>query len=280
MQGLNAQCIVNNLPLSGKIEYMNQGLTLVTKLRPTPEQVAKLDATLQAFADACNYVNDNTDPKLTNKVALQALTYYTIKFEFKLVANMAVRACARVAANRKTAKQNGKSVKRFNPTSMDCDRDLFRLREQDWTVSLATIQGRERVKLEAGNYQRGKLAGRTPTSAQLCKHRNGNFYLHIQLKNEVLEPGKTEQVRGIAPGSLDIAIASEGDSGNDENIQQIREKFSKLRASLKKKSPKGTTTTRRRCREINSWAFHQLHSRGDAMTQKQDIHETEARYSK
>jgi transposase len=238
MQGLNAQCIFNNLPLSGKIECMNQGLTLVTKLRPTPEQVAKLDATLQAFADACNYVNDNTDPKLTNKVALQALTYYTIKFEFKLVANMAVRACARVAANRKTAKQNGKSVKRFNPTSMDCDRDLFRLREQDWTVSLATIQGRERVKLEAGNYQRGKLAGRKPTSAQLCKHRNGNFYLHIQLKNEVLEPGKTEQVSGIAPGSRDIAIASEGDSGNDENIQQIREKFSKLRASLKKNLPK------------------------------------------
>ena len=229
---------------------MKQVLTVVVKLQPTPEQVIKLDATLQAFADACNYVNDNTNPKLTNKIALQSLTYQTIKDQFSLVANMAVRACARVGANRKTAKLKGKPVKQFAPTSMDCDKDLFTFREKDWQVSLATVQGRERVKLNAGNYQRGKLKGCKPTSAQLCKHRDGSFYLHIQLKDEAPEPIPSSNVIGVDFGRRDIAVTSEGESWNGQDIQQVRDRFSKVRASLQAKSSKGTRSTRRRARQI------------------------------
>jgi IS605 OrfB family transposase len=229
---------------------VEQVLTIVVKLQPTPEQVAKLEATFQAFAAACNYVNENTDPKLTNKIAIQSLTYQTIKSKFSLVANMAVRACARVAANRKVAKQKGKPVKGFAPSSMDCDKDLFRFREQDWTVSLATIHGRERIKLNAGNYQRGKLKARNPTSAQVCKHRDGQFYLHIQIKDNAPDSPVTDKVIGIDLGRRDIAVTSEGDKWDGTGIQSVRDKFSKLRASVQKKAPKGTRTTRRRCREV------------------------------
>jgi len=229
---------------------MKQVLTIVVKLQPTPEQVSKMDASLQAFANACNYVNDHTDPKITNKIALQALTYQTIKAEFGLVANMAVRACARVGANRKAAKLKGKPVKKFAPTSMDCDKDLFTFREKDWQVSLATVQGRERVKLNAGNYQRGKLKGCKPTSAQLCKHRDGKFYLHIQLKDEAPEPTKSSNVIGVDFGRRDIAVTSEGEKWDGQDIQQVRDKFSKVRASLQAKASKGTRSTRRRARQI------------------------------
>ncbi|NJM56233.1 MAG: IS200/IS605 family element transposase accessory protein TnpB [Synechococcales cyanobacterium RU_4_20] len=229
---------------------MKQVLTIVVKLQPTPEQVSKLEATLQSFADACNYVNDNTNPKLTNKIALQSLTYQTIKEQFSLVANMAVRACARVAANRKAAKLKGKPVKKFAPTSMDCDKDLFTFREKDWQVSLATVQGREKVKLNAGNYQRGKLKGCKPTSAQLCKHRDGNFYLHIQLKDEVPEPTQSSNVIGVDFGRRDIAVTSGGQKWDGQDIQQVRDQFSKVRASLQQKASKGTRSTRRRARQI------------------------------
>jgi putative transposase len=229
---------------------MKQVLTIVVKLQPSPEQVAFLEATLQAFADACNYVNENTDPKLTNKIAIQSLVYQTIKKKFNLVANMAVRACARVAANRKVAKLKGKPVKRFAPSSMDCDKDLFRFREQDWTVSLATVHGRERVELKVGNYQRGKLKGRNPTSAQLCKHRDGQFYLHIQIKDEAPDSSVKDLVIGIDLGRRDIAVTSEGKKWDGKHIQSVRDKFYKVRASLQKKASKGTRTTRRRCREV------------------------------
>jgi len=203
---------------------MKQVLTIVVKLQPSPEQVAFLEATLQAFADACNYVNENTNPKLTNKIAIQSLVYQTIKKKFNLVANMAVRACARVAANRKVAKQKGKPVKRFAPSSIDCDKDLFRFREQDWTVSLATVHGRERIELKSGNYQRGKLKGRNPTSAQLCKHRDGQFYLHIQIKDEAPDSSVKDKVIGIDLGRRDIAVTSEGKKWDGLHIHPVKGK--------------------------------------------------------
>ncbi|MEQ8969960.1 MAG: hypothetical protein RIE73_06140 [Coleofasciculus sp. C1-SOL-03] len=200
---------------------MKQVLTIVIKLQPSPEQVAFLEATLQAFADACNYVNEHTAPKLTNKIAIQSLTYQTIKNQFNLVANMAVRACARVAANRKVACSKGKPVKGFIPSRIDCDKDLFRLREHDWTVSLSTVHGRERVKLKPGNYQKGKLKGRKPTSAQLCKHRDGQFYLHIQIKNTSPDPQNTDKVIGIDLGRRDIAVTSEDKKWDGLHIQSV-----------------------------------------------------------
>ncbi|MCY7284936.1 MAG: transposase, partial [Cyanobacteria bacterium CAN_BIN43] len=125
-------CPLSGFPTGRTIVLTKQVLTIVVKLQPTPEQVSKLETTLSAFAAACNYVNDHTEPKITNKIALQALTYQTIKAEFDLVANMAVRACARVGMNRKAAKLKGKPVQKFAPTSMDCDKDLFTFREKEW----------------------------------------------------------------------------------------------------------------------------------------------------
>jgi putative transposase len=84
---------------------MEQVLTLVCKLNPTPQQVVQIEATLKAFADACNYTNEQVKPQITSKTTIQNLVYQDLRSLFGLSANLAVRACARVGANRKTAKQ-------------------------------------------------------------------------------------------------------------------------------------------------------------------------------
>ncbi len=155
------------------LDCMKQVLTLVCKLQPTPDQSVLIESTLNAFADACNYTNQTVKPSITSSSSIQNLVYADLREQFGLSANLAVRACARVGANRKTAKTKTKPVKAFKPTSADYDARIFAFREQDWTVSLTLVGGREHIKLNAGNYQRGKLAGRKPTSAQLCKHRDG-----------------------------------------------------------------------------------------------------------
>ncbi len=116
-----------------------------------------------------------------------------LRAKFGLPANLAVRACARVGANRLTAKKKDKPVKTFKPTSADYDARIFAFREKDWTVSLTTLSGREHIKINAGNYQRGKLAGRKPTSAQLCKHRDGQYYIHIVRHEVVHQEGNSLQ---------------------------------------------------------------------------------------
>ena len=229
---------------------MKQVLTLVCKLNPTSEQAVKIEATLKAFADACNYTNEQVKPKITSKITIQGVVYEDLRSRFGLAANLAIRACARVGANRLAAKQKSKPVKTFKPTSADYDQRIFVFREKDWTVSLTTVDGREHIKLDAGNYQRGKLKGRTPTSAQLCKHRDGKYYIHIQLKDETPEPIKSTNVIGVDFGRRDIAVTSNGDKWDGKKLTETRDRYSRTRASLQKKASTRTRSSRRRCRRI------------------------------
>lgn len=229
---------------------MKQVLTLVCKLQPTSEQSDLIEATLQAFADACNYTNQTVKPSITSSVSIQNLVYPVLREQFGLSANLAVRACARVGANRKTAKVKDKPVLNFQPTSADYDARIFAFREKDWTVSLTLVGGREHIKLNAGNYQRGKLAGKKPTSAQLCKHRDGEYYIHIQIKDEAPTPIKSNKVIGIDFGRRDIAVTSIGDKWDGKQITELRDKYSRVRASLQRRATKGTRSTRRRARRI------------------------------
>lgn len=229
---------------------MMQVMTLVCKLNPTPEQAAKIEATLKAFADACNYANQKVKPSITSKTTIQNIVYEDLRSQYGLAANLAVRACARVGANRLTAKHKGKPVKVFKPTSADYDQRIFAFREKDWTVSLTTVNGREHIKLDAGNYQRGKLKGKTPSSSQLCKHRDGKYYIHIQLKDEAPNPRLSTNVIGVDFGRRDIAVTSNGDKWDGKKLTETRDRYSRTRASLQKKASTRTRSSRRRCRRI------------------------------
>lgn len=229
---------------------MKQTLTLACKLQPTPEQCDKIDALLDAFASACRFANQSVKPSVTSKTTIQSLVYNELRERFGLSANQAVRVCARVGANRKTAKQKGKPVKEFKPTSADYDARIFAFREKEWTVSLTLLGCREQIKLYIGNYQRGKLKGRKPTSAQLCKHRDGSYYIHIQLTDETPDPIKSDKVIGVDFGRREIAKTSTDQGWDGKQSNETRDRFNRVRASLQRKASKGTRSTRRRARQI------------------------------
>jgi IS605 OrfB family transposase len=106
------------------------------------------------------------------------------------------------------------------------------------------------IKLDVGNYQRGKLKGRKPTSAQLCKHKDGQYYIHIQLTDEAPDPIKSDKVIGVDFGRREIAKTSTGNGWDGKQLNQARDRFSNTRASLQSKASKGTRSSRRRCREL------------------------------
>ncbi len=229
---------------------MKQVLTLVVKLQVDTKQQQLLSDTANAFASACNWINQNVNPNLTNRNSIQAVCYKDVKDQFGLTANHVVRACARVAANRLTARQKGRRVKYIKPTSFDCDARTFRFIEENWTVSISTTGKRLTAPIKASNYHRGKLKGQKPTSAQVCLHRDGNWYVHIQLKSEAPKTQKTNNVIGVDFGRRDIAVTSTGQSWSGKEIQKTRDKYSRVRASLQKKASQGTRSTRRRARQV------------------------------
>ena len=229
---------------------MKQVLTISCKLQVTPEQAALIEATLKAFADACEYVNQVVAPNLMNELAMQSLVYQDVRAKFGLSSQLAIHAVRRVSGNRKTAKQKGKPVKSFAPTSATYDVRTFSFREKDWTVSLTMLGGRERFPLAIGNYQRGLLKGQTPKTSTLCKRKDNTYYLNIQLESIPPSPEETDKVLGCDLGRTDIVVTSEGDKFSGKHITKLRDKYANLRAKLQQKAAKGTRSTRRRCREL------------------------------
>ena len=227
-----------------------QVLTLVVPIEPTAEQYKLLNDTAIAFASACAWINDNVNSNLTNRNSIQAVCYSDVKSQFGLTANHVVRACARVGANRLTAKHKGRKVKGFKPTSFDCDARTCRIIEDGYLVSISTTGKRVKVPMRVSNYHIGKLKGQNPTSAQVCLHPDGNFYIHIQIKTDAPKIKKSKNVIGVDFGRRDIAVTSTGQSWSGQSIQKTRDKYSKTRASLQRKASQGTRSTRRRTREI------------------------------
>jgi len=229
---------------------MTQALTVSCKLKVSQSQAAKLDATMDAFVQALNWVNQNTPEKVVNAVKLQSLCYYQIRARFGLSSNLAQQICRRLAGARKVARQKNRPVKAFKGGFATYDARIFSFREKDWTVSLTTVGGRERFELAIGRYQREQLAGSNPKSATLVKRKDGFYSIQICVETEPSPPQRTGRVLGVDFGRTDIAHTSEGDHWNGQQLNRVRDRYSRLRAVLQRKASKGTRSSRRRCRQL------------------------------
>lgn len=229
---------------------MKQVTTVACKLKVPVKFVAEIDKTLEVFAAACEWVNQNTPPELTNKAKMQKLVYGDVRLRFGLSSNLAIQALRRVCGNRKTARLKKANVRKFSPTSVSYDARIFSFREVDYSVSVKLLKNRVRFDLDIGNYQRGILKGQEPTSATLVKRRNGDYYIHINLDNETPEPITTKEVLGVDLGRTDIAYTSDGENWNGQQLGKIRNKYAYLRKVLQKKASLGTRSSRRRCRQL------------------------------
>ncbi|PSF35437.1 transposase [Aphanothece hegewaldii CCALA 016] len=227
-----------------------QTITIACKMKVSSDLAKDIDDTLLTFAVACDWINQNTPAKLTNKQAMQSLVYQDVRAKFGLSSNLAIQAVRRVCYNRKTAKQKGKTVKEFSPTSISYDARIFSFRESDWTVSLKLLHKRHKFELLIGNYQRGILKGTEPTSATLVKRKNGHYYIHINLDKPVPKLIETDDVIGADFGRTDICVTSVGDYWSGKQITDLRNHYAILRAVFQKKALKGTRSTRRRCRQL------------------------------
>lgn len=227
-----------------------QVLIVSCKLQVEPELAQEIDATLQAFADCCNWINQTVDPKVTGRLAIHKDVYHLAKQSFGLPANLVCQAILRVASNRKTAKVKKQPVKKFKPTSAGYDARVFTFREDSWAVRLTLLNHRHEFPLLIGNYQRHLLTGENPTSATLFKRQNGDYYIQMQVKPKPPEPQLVDKCLGVDLGRKDIAHTSEGDNWDAESINRIRDHYAKLRQDLQKKASEGTRSSRRRCRKL------------------------------
>ena len=124
--------------------FMDTVRTIACKLAPTLTQRSELDATLFAFADACNHIADVARRiHSRNKVKVQHACYQEVRERFGLSANLVIRAIARVCA---ALQVKSTAPSKFAPTSVDYDQRVLSFREGDWTFSLTLRHSRERAE--------------------------------------------------------------------------------------------------------------------------------------
>jgi putative transposase len=219
--------------------------TVVCKLAPTSEQRAEIEATLVAFAQACDFAADVArEIGSTNKVKVQQAGYGEIRARFGLSANLAIRAIARACAGLKVPE---KMHSAFAPTSVDYDARIFRFREWDWTFGLTLLHSRQRIKTHLGDRQRAMLKGRTPTSAVLVKRRDGAVFLHVQLIDPAPPPIDAQDVIGVDLGIANLAVTDDGETFSGEGVEAVRLRYHRHRKALQKA---GTKSARRRLQKI------------------------------
>ncbi len=219
--------------------------TIPCKLAPTAEQRTELDATLVAFAEACNVAAEVARSiHSTNKVTLQHACYQELRQQFGLSANLAIRAIARVCA---ALKVPAKMHSTFEPTSVDYDARLFSFREWDWKFSMTLLHSRAHLATQLGTFQQRQLQGRLPSSATLVKRRDGTFFVHVVLTDTAPEPEEPRGMIGVDLGVVNLATTDDGERFSGDAVEAVRKRYGRMRRTCQQA---GTKSAKRKLQTI------------------------------
>ena len=238
---------------------MTQTITVSCKLEVPPNITPEIDKTLEQFADACNRILDTAQMEgVTNKTKLHHLVYKPVRQATDLKANHVCQAITRVLGNLKASYK----IKQFRPTTILLDARTFRYEEESQVVGITLVTGRKKFDLSIGNYQKGLLKGHIPTSATLVKRKSGDYYIQICVNIPTQPIGKTPKTIGVDLGRRSIAATSTGKTWSGQQLNEIRDKYSRVRANVQSKRTKSSKRLLRRLsgreRRFQSWLNHNI----------------------
>jgi IS605 OrfB family transposase len=236
-----------------------QTISVKCKLQVPVELRHEIDRTLQGFADACNQIYEVAKREnCWNTTKLHHKVYKPVKASTSLKANHVCQAIRRVIRNAASVKQ----VHKFRPTSINLDVRTFQYIEDSQTVGITLMCGRVKFKLSIGNYQVALLKGKSPTAATFNKTKQGDYYINICIDLPTNPTGKTPKVIGVDLGRRDIATTSTGKSWSGEQIQKVRDRYSKVRSNVQSKRTRNSRRLLRRLsgreQRFQKWLNHNI----------------------
>jgi len=215
-------------------------ITIKCKLNATVKQSKILDRTLKKCLEASNYISKIAwKNKCFNRVVLHHLTYYKVRKNFKLTSQICCAIKDKVVFSYKVDKKKEHIFKRaILPLNFVRTLRLINLE----VASISTISGREKIKLQLGDYQRTNLSKAIKFCDSELIKVNNKFYLNItiELPDEPLK--ETKNIIGADLGINNIATLSNGKNFSGKKVQSVREKNFRLRNSLQSK---GTRSAKR-----------------------------------
>lgn len=214
--------------------------TLMVRLVPDAKQHTMLLGTVEEFNTACNHIAAVAfREKCFNTYQLHTFVYYDVREKFRLSSQMAVRAIGKVTDAYKVDRTKQCSFRKRG--AVPYDQRILSWKGLDM-VSLLTIDGRIRVPLLLGNYQKGILADKPRRGQADLIYRDKMFFLAVVVEVPEAPEYMPAEVLGVDMGVKNIAVDSDGTVHTSEDVERMRMRLDRLKSSLQSK---GTPSARR-----------------------------------
>ena len=213
--------------------------TVSIKLTTTPEQSDALSVLASEFARGCNLAMEHaSENRCANRVQLHHLAYYPVREKTRLGSQMACNVMRAVAGAYKTLKANKRlPLEGPFPGVVFGDRGAVHFDKRTYsiqgdTLSLYSLDGRIRVPMALGSFQREYLERGAPREAKLVQKDKGWFFnLVLDVPAEAPRAGG---VLGVDSGENNIAATSTGKVFGGGKLRYGRDRFLALRGRLQR----------------------------------------------
>jgi IS605 OrfB family transposase len=199
---------------------------------------------METFNQACDDISKEAyDSKTFNQYKLHHRLYYRIREQYRLPAQLAIRAISKVVDSYKR--------ERRHPHQFDsCGAIIYDERIMGFKgfekISLSTLEGRVVVPLLVGGYM--KLDQRRIRGQADLLHIRGEFYpclVDEQPEEPLLTP---EGILGVDFGIVNLATTSDGVTYSGDEVEETRRRYTGLKAMLQRV---GTESAKRHLRKLS-----------------------------
>jgi len=205
-----------------------------------------LIATIKEFNSVCNFcLKKGMKTKTYNKLKLHHSTYKTIRRKSKLQSSLV--QCARDQASEMLKREKLKRLpvkKEYSAIRYNQRTFSFNLKTNQ--ISLSSINGRKKIKLNIPNYFKKYSLNKIVLSTLSFKNKK----LHLKLIIDIETPTKlkVKSVLGIDRGIINPIVTSNNKFYNSRKIRTIKGKYQYLKSHLQ---AKGTKSAKRHLKKIS-----------------------------
>jgi putative transposase len=212
----------------------------------------ELEYTVKTFNQICQHIIDyGWQQKTWNKNKLHYGTYKILreqypKFSSAMVQTARDQASEILKRTLKSKKKLSKPIKQ-KYSGIRYDKRCLSIMFDKNIISINTTFGRIKLPFKLAKYYE-QYRDWIFTNAQLIRRKDKNYYINIQMYQEL--PKKKEEIKvlGIDLGIKKVAVTSDNNFYNSKHLKNIKGKYQRLKRHLQSK---GTKSAKRRLKKLS-----------------------------
>lgn len=225
-----------------------QFTTVIIKLGKYKE----LEQTIKTFNKICQHIIDyGWKEKTWNKNKLHYGTYKILrekypKFSSAMLQTARDQSSGIIKRTLKTKKKLKKPIKQ-ELSGIRYDKRCLSIMFEKNIISINTTFGRIKLPFKIAKYYE-QYKDWIYTNAQLIRRKDKNYYINVQMYQELPKKKQKINVLGIDVGIKKVAVTSDNTFYNSKHLKNIKGKYHRLKRHLQSK---GTKSAKRKLKKIS-----------------------------